>query len=612
MKILTSKGFRDFDGVISNGVKTVGEISIDGNTIRCTPEHRVFFNDVWKNADSFEDFKELNKEEVFDAVNVSDGHEYLTNGVPSHNCLYLDEFAHVEKDVEFWTSAYPTISSGKKTKVIITSTPRGMNLFYKLWSDSVNKTNPFVNVFFPWTANPTRDAKWEKEQRQVLGTMKFRQEVSCLHGDTKLRVRKIGTFKDETLTFFELAKRLYQRELSDNLIIINQEYEIDTPKGFRNFAGLRVTKKKFISIKTEKNVIKATPDHKFIVRGREVLAKNLKIGKHIDPGVCVEDIWDDKETGFAFDPLNVDYGNIYLAGGVLNHNCEFLGSSGTLISGDKLQKLIAIDPQIVSENGEYLIYAPPKKDSRYIICVDSAEGVGSDYSAAIVFDVTQKPFTIAAIYKSNIVPPEVYSGILNILGKRFNNALLIVETNSVGYTVAKDLWFEYEYENMLRSADHGEGVLASFSGTSKVGVKTTKSTKRLGCSTLKSLIETDLMIINDLGIINELSTFVSKGTSWEAEKNKHDDLVMCLVIFAWFTQQTMFDEYVTSPINTLLRELRVNDSIGLPDMIITNGMEEDFYSDNGLDRSLSMDVVEREDIYERDNDERVKDEMPFF
>ncbi len=351
----------------------------------------------------------------------------------SCNCIYLDEFAHVENDVEFWTSTFPTISSGKTTKVLITSTPRGLNLFYKLWSDSQQKLNPFKSMFFPWTANPTRDAKWEKEQLQTLGTIKFNQEVSC----------------------------------------------------------------------------------------------------------------------------------------------QFLGSAGTLLSGDKLQKLAFIEPLMRSENDEYRIYAKPVLGHQYIMCVDAGEGVGGDYSVALIVDVTTRPYKVVAIYRNNTLAPEVFTGVVNSLGRRYNYALAVVETNSIGYGVAKDLWFEYEYENMLRSVEKQGGASASFRSGSILGVKTTRATKRIGCSTLKSLIETDLLLVEDFTAVNELSTFIAQGTSWGAEEGKHDDVVMCLVIFAWFTQQSMFDDYSRGTINSAIRQARLDGAIGLPDIMIIDGTEDE-------------------------------------
>lgn len=126
----------------------------------------------------------------------------------SVNLLYCDEFAHVDNDVEFWTSTYPTISSGNRTKVIITSTPCGLNLFYKLWVDSKEKKNDFSSYYFPWTDHPGRDKKWESTQLGALGALKFRQEVLCIGGESMVTVRNKVTGVVSSISMQELAVRL--------------------------------------------------------------------------------------------------------------------------------------------------------------------------------------------------------------------------------------------------------------------------------------------------------------------------------------------------------------------------------------------------------------------
>lgn len=97
----------------------------------------------------------------------------------SINFLVLDEFAFVPQNTaeEFFTSVYPTISSGKTTKIAIVSTPCGMNLFWKIWTEAVNGTNGFVYKNVHWAEVPGRDEKWAKEQKAILGEQKFRQEM---------------------------------------------------------------------------------------------------------------------------------------------------------------------------------------------------------------------------------------------------------------------------------------------------------------------------------------------------------------------------------------------------------------------------------------------------
>lgn len=99
----------------------------------------------------------------------------------TYNVIFLDEFAFVPKNIaeEFITSVYPTISSGTTTKVIMVSTPNGMNLFYKYWTDAVNGRNLYVPIEAHWSVVPGRDGKWAEDQIKQLGEEKFDQEFGC-------------------------------------------------------------------------------------------------------------------------------------------------------------------------------------------------------------------------------------------------------------------------------------------------------------------------------------------------------------------------------------------------------------------------------------------------
>lgn len=96
----------------------------------------------------------------------------------SFNIVFLDEFAFVPNNIaeEFFNSVYPVISSGKKTKIIIVSTPNGMNLFYKLWMDSLNKKNNYTNFEIHWSMVPGRDEKWKEETIRNTSERQFKQE----------------------------------------------------------------------------------------------------------------------------------------------------------------------------------------------------------------------------------------------------------------------------------------------------------------------------------------------------------------------------------------------------------------------------------------------------
>lgn len=334
----------------------------------------------------------------------------------SQNLVYLDEFAFVANHIQenFFSSVYPTISSGETTKVLITSTPNGLNLFYKLWKDSEQGRNSYQRIDVHWSDVPGRDEKWKEETIRNTSERQFRQEFGC----------------------------------------------------------------------------------------------------------------------------------------------EFLGSSNTLIEGSKLRTLIYIDPIKIS--GDIKVYhepivskrSPPQQGRLYTICVDTSRGVSGDYHAFVVFDVTEIPYKIAATYKNNEVSPQIYPSFVKHAAEYYNNAVVLVETNDIGGQVADILHDDLEYENVLftsSSKKSGQYITMGFSTGSVKGVRTTSSVKRIGCLTLKTLIEGDKLEINDYELIEELSRFSQKGTSYEAEEG-HDDMVMCCVLFGWLTTQQYFKEHSKSDI----------------------------------------------------------------
>ena len=320
----------------------------------------------------------------------------------TYNIVYLDEFAFVPNNLaeSFFTSVYPTISSGKTTKTIITSTPKGMNYFYKLWKDSENGKNRYVRCEVHWSMIPGRDKAWQEE------------------------------------TISNTSERQF-----------NQEY-----------------------------------------------------------------------------------------------NCEFLGSSNTLIDASKLSQLVYIEPIVTS--GDVDMYEEVKKDHVYLISVDTSRGAGIDYSAFIVFDITEIPYKIVAKYRNNEISPLVYPTIIYNLAKHYNNAYVLVETNDIGGQVADILQHDLEYEHVLSTKVKGRngqkvgGTMGGFRYT--IGVRTTTSVKRIGCANFKSLVENDKLIINDYDLLYEMNRFVEHNAKYAAEDGEHDDLVMCCVLFSWLVHQEYF------------------------------------------------------------------------
>ena len=100
----------------------------------------------------------------------------------SFNIIFLDEFAHIDPPSladQFFTSVYPTISSGQTTKVFIVSTPKGLNMFYKLWNDAEEGRSDYVLIDIHWSQVPGRDQKWKEETIRNTSEVQFSQEYEC-------------------------------------------------------------------------------------------------------------------------------------------------------------------------------------------------------------------------------------------------------------------------------------------------------------------------------------------------------------------------------------------------------------------------------------------------
>ena len=335
--------------------------------------------------------------------------------------LYIDETAFVENWDEFFASVFPTISSGTSTKILLTSTPNGLNHFYKTCEGAKAKKNGYEFVQVMWTDVPGRDDKWREETLAAMDfdTEKFAQEMEC----------------------------------------------------------------------------------------------------------------------------------------------EFLGSSGTLIAGWKLKQLVY--KEAVKEVGGIIVYEEPKQEGNYVIVVDVSRGKGLDYSAFQVIDISQMPYVQVGAYRNNMITPVDYAAAVHAAAKYFNDANILVEVNDIGEQVSTIIFEEYEYENMLLTENNGrEGKrllsgVAGFSGKADKGIRTTKSVKSIGCSMIKLLIEQNQLIVNDFETIREMSTFSQKGTSYEAEPGNHDDLMMCLVLFGWLSNQRFFKEL--TDINTVINLREMNE-----------------------------------------------------
>ena len=273
--------------------------------------------------------------------------------------------------------------------------------------------------------------------------------------------------------------------------------------------------------------------------------------------------------------------------------CQWLGSSGTLISGAILKTLTSRTPKFMSDGLK--IYEEKIDNHNYVMIADVSRGKGLDYSAFHIIDVTEMPYKQVATYRNNMVTPLDYSTVLHTMSRKYNNASILVEINDIGGQVADSLFFDYENENILYTENagaRGKQISTGFSGKLKDnsrdrGIRTTKTVKAIGCSILKLLIEQRKLIINDHDTIKELSTFSKKATSYEAEQGCHDDLVMGLVLFAWLSDQRYFKEL--TDIETL-KELR-----DMTDEQIEQTMMPFGFMDIGenMDQDAIIDIVDQ-------------------
>jgi len=357
----------------------------------------------------------------------------------SYNIIFLDEFAFVPSNVaeQFFASVYPTITSGQNTKVIIVSTPHGMNMFYKIWVDAQEKRNDYTPVEVHWSEVPGRDEVWKEETIRNTSQSQF-----------------------------------------------NSEFE-----------------------------------------------------------------------------------------------CEFLGSIDTLISSVKLKQLVYRTP--IHSNVGIDIHVRPEENRTYMLTADVSRGTANDYSAFVVFDVTEIPYKIVAKFRDNEIKPLLFPTKIHEVAKAYNNAYVMVEVNDIGEQVANALQFDLEYDNLVMASMRGRAgqVLgAGFSGgRAQLGVRTTKAVKKIGCSNLKQLIEDNKLIVEDYDCVNELSTFISKGSSYTADDGCNDDLVACMFMFGWATDQTYFKELTDNDIRmTMMREQQdALEQDMAPFGFILNGVDDD-------------------------------------
>ena len=362
----------------------------------------------------------------------------------TYNLVFLDEFAFVPDYVatDFFTAVYPTISSGKNTKVIIISTPNGLNFFYRMWVEAQEGRSKYELFEANWRAVPSRDDAWADETVANVGEKAFQQE----------------------------------------------------------------------------------------------------------------------------------------------YECDFLGSSNTLISTTKIKELVWKRP-LRRHQGGLTIYEDPKPRNQYVVTVDVSRGIGKDYSAFTVINVTDFPYKVSAKYQNNEISPMLFPNVIYETATHFNQAMILVEVNDIGEQVGAILYNDLEYEDLIMTEHggrNGQRVSSGFGKNVYYGLRMTGNVKKIGMANLKTMIESDKLIVEDVDIISEMSTFVQKRNSYEAEDGYHDDLMMCLVIFGWLSNQEYFKQLTDMDIRRKLEKEREDEILeaSLPPGFVVRGDEDEVFTDD--------------------------------
>ena len=370
----------------------------------------------------------------------------------------------------------------------------------------------------------------------------------------------------------------------------NSRFQISTPSGFKDFIGVQeVCREGQIEIGLENDtILKCSPNHRVSTIEGMKLAKNIVLQDMVEtkyghfPVIRL-----DSTSGVHsfYDIVGVEDGEFY-ANTVRTHNCDFVGSSDTLISASKISSLHFLSP--ISSTPEGLdIYIPPEKDHIYTLTVDSARGEGLDYHAFSVIDSTKTPYVQVAKFRNNTISHQLLPTHIKKVAEYYNEAYVLVELNDLGEHVASILARDLEYANMImvssKKNNGGQSADGGFGGSKpQHGVRMSHVTKKTGCSVLRDMVEGDKLQVFDFDTISEFSTYTLTKNSYAASEGFYDDLVSSLVLFAWLTTQQYFKDYTDTDIRQRLFEdtIRKIEEAILPFGFISDGLEPE---DDGLD-----------------------------
>jgi len=245
----------------------------------------------------------------------------------------------------------------------------------------------------------------------------------------------------------------------------------------------------------------------------------------------------------------------------------FFGTGDTLINAETLMGFRAIPYKKTLEGGDFLMYEEPIKGHDYIMTVDVSKGRGQDYSTFNLIDISVRPFAQVAVYRNNTISPLLFPNIIYKYAKVYNEAYVVIESNDQGTVVCNGLYHDLEYENI-----HLESAVKA----NAIGIEINRKTKRLGCSAIKDILENNKLNIVDENTILEISTFVARGQSYEASDGNHDDLMMNLVMFGYFSSTQYFGDMTDINLKDMLfnKQMKEIDDDLVPFGFIDDASEE--------------------------------------
>jgi hypothetical protein len=469
-------------------------------------------------------------------------YEYISENIKwekissiTHSNNYVYDFSLNDNDDEWCHSVL-------FNNVLGSNTPTGMNHFYDYWVGAT-RTDGNANNFYPikahWWDRPDRDEEWREETLKTFNNdiKRFNQEFNCVKGDT---VVKVYDSKIKMYTDIKMSK-IYANCLEmDTMYTVrsNYIYQILTDEGYKQFNGIRksLVKNKLLTIVFDDDShISITHEHRFVVDCVEVFAKDLNVGFKLQSSDGYKSIKSIDSCGddYVYDIIDVgSSNNTYYTNDILSHNCQFLGSSNTLIDAEILERILPKEPVEYKWNGVFKVFERPIDNVTYIMGVDTGKGTGNDYSVVQVLKIiNEKDIKQVAVYRDNEIDPHDYAQVCIGISKYYNSCYMMIENNGIGDMLAGTIWYEYEYSNIVNTDSKG------------LGTRSTNKSKLEANLLLKRYMDEKYLELVDRDTVSELSQYIEVTPNvYRAESSStHDDCVTALLWGLYFIQTSFFD-----------------------------------------------------------------------